>query len=831
MTPTAERRRAFEAVWTDPGGFLGQLRTVQNTPLATRYLVAAFVFFLAGGVQALVMRLHLARPEAGLLDEATYNALFTMHGTTMMFLFVIPFLEALAVYLLPLMLGARELPFPRMTALSFWTYVFGGLFLYTSFVVGTVPDAGWFAYLPLAGPEYSPGLGLDFWDIGLSVAEIAAMGAAAELIVGILRMRAPGMSLARLPLYAWAMLVTGVMIIFAFTPLIVGTAMLELDRKGLTRFFDPDAGGKPLLWQHIFWVFGHPEVYIMFVPAVGIVSQVVQAFTGRPVVGYILMVMALVATGFISFGLWVHHMFATGLAPLALAFFTAATMMIAIPNGVQIFAWIITMGSGRPRWHPALLFVVGFLAIFVLGGLTGVMLAAVPFNWQVHDTYFVVAHFHYVLIGGVLFPVFAGLYYWLPKITGRLLSERLGRWNFWLMFVFFNLTFFPMHIVGLLGMPRRVAVYPDGLGWTGYNVLTTVGALGFGVAVLLFVVNVAWSLRAGCPAGADPWRADTLEWAESSPPPTAQFAEIPVVMSRHPLWAPPAAPPDPALARVTSALDHAPTRWRGALAVSALDGRPVAIVHVPGPTIFPFVVAVGFVALLVAALRDSFGLAIVGMLVTLVGITGWFWPRRSERLAMEEMAGAEDGGLPLGIAGPLSNGWWATVVLILILTTALGTFVASYFYLGDGTLAWAPVQPQATLPGIATLVLLAGGGAMLAAVATLRRAKHAQRRLWLVLATLTGVGFIALTAWAYRASGLVAADTAYGSIVFGLLGFQWIVTVLALAMLTIAQLWAWLAPPDARGHAVLLNAALVQAFAVASWMVVALTVYVTPRLG
>jgi heme/copper-type cytochrome/quinol oxidase subunit 1 len=393
------RRRAFADAWHDPRGFPGFLCTIQNIPLSRRYMAAAFGFFLVGGLLALVMRLQLALPDARLLGPATYNQLFTMHGTTMMFLFVIPFLEALAAYMLPLMLGTRDLPFPRMTALSFWTFIFGGAFLYSSFLVGEAPDAGWFAYPPLSGPHYSPGLGVDFWDIGLSVAEISAMGAAAELIVGVLRMRAPGMSLARLPIYAWAMLVTGVMIIFAFTPLIVGTAMLELDRKHLTRFFDPVAGGKPLLWQHIFWVFGHPEVYIMFVPAVGIASHVVQVFTRRPLAAHTLVVCAVVATGFISFGLWVHHMFATGLAPLALAFFIAATMMIAVPNGIQVVAWIATIGAGTPRWHPALLFVAGFLAIFVVGGLTGVMLAAVPFNWQAHDSYFVVAHLHYVLIG------------------------------------------------------------------------------------------------------------------------------------------------------------------------------------------------------------------------------------------------------------------------------------------------------------------------------------------------------------------------------------------------------------------------------------------------
>jgi cytochrome c oxidase subunit I+III len=827
----AERRAAFEAVWHDPRGLLGALRTIQNIPISRRYLMTAFGFFLAGGALALLMRLQLVVPNNQMIRAQTYNQLFTMHGTTMMFLFVIPFLEALAAYMLPLMLGTRDLPFPRMTALSYWTYLFGGLFVYSSFVVGLAPDAGWFAYVPLAGKEYSPGLNLDFWDIGLSVAEIAAMGAAAEMIVGVLRMRAPGMSLARLPLFAWAMLVTGVMIIFAFTPLIVGTALLELDRKIGTRFFDPAGGGKPLLWQHLFWVFGHPEVYIMFVPAVGIVSHVVQAFARRPMAGYALLVLALIATGFISFGLWVHHMFATGLAPLALVFFTAATMMIAIPNGVQVFAWLTTLGAGRPRWHPSLLFVVGFIAIFLVGGLTGVMLGAVPFNWQAHDSYFVVAHLHYVLIGGVIFPICAGLYYWLPKMTGRLLSERLGRWNFWLMFVFFNLTFFPMHVAGLLGMPRRVYTYPDGLGWTTYSVVSTVGAVGFAVAVLLLVVNVIWSLHAGTPAGDDPWGSDTLEWSETSPPPEAQFPELPIVASRHPRWDSLPTPPDPGLAAALEPLRNGPVRWRGGLVVSAVEGWPLAIVHLPGPTIAPFVVSVGFLAVLLAALRDSGTLAVVGGLITAAGGARWFWPQRSERLAIEERRNTVAGQLPLAVAGPLSNGWWATVVLVLVLATALASLVASYFYLGDGSVGWAPLALDLRAPLLATVVLGAGGAATAWSVRAL-----AERRPWPGRIALAGVAsaailFLLLTMSSFLASGISATEHAYGSIVLALLGFQWVVVVLLLVMLGIAQLWAWVRPGDPRGHAVVLNASLVSYFVLASWLVVVATIYLSPRLA
>jgi cytochrome c oxidase subunit I+III len=474
---------------------------------------------------------------------------------------------------------------------------------------------------------------------------------------------------------------------------------------------------------------------------------------------------------------------------------------------------------------------VGFLVIFVLGGLTGVMLAAVPFNWQAHDTYFVVAHFHYVLIGGVIFPIFAGLYYWLPKITGRLLNERLGRWNFWLMFVFFNLTFFPMHVTGLLGMPRRVWTYGEGLGWSWYNFVSTIGAWGFGAAVLLFVVNLAWSLWRGSPAGADPWGSDTLEWRESSPPPEAQFGRLPVVASRHPGWDGDVRVPDARVAAAVALLDHAPTRWRGALVVSAVEGRPLAVVQVPGPTIVPLVVSLGIVGLLAAALVDSGTLAVLGSLVTLAGIVGWFWPRRVERFAQEDLGTPSADRLPLAVAGPLANGWWATVVLVLVLATALVTLVASYVYLGDGTLAWAPSVPESGLALLSTGLLLACIPAIGVAALSVRRDAAWMRRL--ALATTMGLGMISIAvgAAAYRALGVAPHETAYGSIVVALFGYQGLVVGLALAMLVLAQLWAWLAPRDPRGHAVTFNGALVVAFAGFNALVVFATVYLAPRLG
>jgi cytochrome c oxidase subunit I+III len=826
--PPAAGSEAFARAWRDPEGILGAFRQVQNIPIAHRYMATAFLFFLVGGLQALLIRAQLSTPDNALLDARTYNQIFTMHGTTMMFLFVIPFIEAVASYVLPLMLGTRDLPFPRLTALSYWTYLFGGIFLYTSFLVGAAPDGGWFAYAPLSSKEYSPGLGLDFWDIGLSVAEVSAIGAAAELTIGILRMRAPGMALHRIPLFAWAMLITAVMLVLAFTPLIVGTAFLELDRKGWTRFFDAAAGGKPLLWQHIFWFFGHPEVYIMLLPAVGIVSQVVQTFARRPIVAYPAMVLAMLAIGFLSFGLWVHHMFTTGLSAVALGFFTAASLMVAVPSGVLVFGWIATLWLGRPVWTTSLLFALGFIAIFVLGGLTGVMLALVPFNWQAHDSHFVVGHFHYTLIGGAVFPFFAGAYYWLPKITGRLLSERLGRWNFWTMFVFFNVTFFPMHVSGILGMPRRVYTYPAGLGWDLPNLVSSLGAFGFAAGVGVFLVNLGWSVRHGRTAGPDPWGADTLEWSEPSPPPEAQFPRLPSVQSRHPLWHQPTGISDTGGDETVSSLDHAPTHWRGALIVSVAEARPIAIVHVPGPSIAPFLMAVGFVFVFAAALVEWRSLLGAGALICLTALAIWFWPKASERAALDEWEGRSPAGLPLAVTGPLANGWWGTVSFIVTLATALATILASYVYVIDGQLGSVEPGPW-RLQALATTAAVAASA--VAWWATRRTPSVTRRRLGLPVSSALLLTFVVLSGLAFSAAPLTPSESAYASVVAALLGFSWCVAALTITMLGAAAVWAWGAAGDPRGVGAAVNATLVLHFSAAGSLIGFVTIYVTPWLG
>ncbi len=841
--PRLDRKEAFERIWSQPTGFIGMLRTVDNIPIAQRYMATGFGFFVLGGILALLMRIQLGTPDNTFLDAETYNQIFTMHGTTMMFLFVIPFIEALANYLLPLLLGTRDLPFPRLTALSYWTYLFGGLLLYSSFLFGVAPDGGWFAYVPLTNRQWSPGLNLDFWDIALSVAEVAAMGAAAEMLVAVLRMRAPGMSINRIPVFGWAMLVTAFMIVFSFTPLIVGTAMLELDRKGLTSFFVPEHGGDPLLWQHLFWVFGHPEVYIMFLPAVGIVTQIVQVFSRRPVVSYTLVVLAIIATAFLSFGLWVHHMFTTGLSPLAMGYFAAASTVIAIPTGVQVIGWVATLWSGRPHWRTPLAFSLAGLVIFVVGGITGVMVASPPFDFQAHDTYFVVAHLHYVLIGGTIFPLFAGLYYWLPKMTGRMMSERLGWWSAGTMFFGFNLAFFPMHLSGLLGMPRRVYTYPAGSGLETYNLLSTIGAFVFATGILLTVVNFVRHLRRGPQAGNNPWEADSLEWSVTSPPPDAQFARLPVVRDRHPLWdegwrqermrPEETAAGDEGAREDVAQMDHWPTRWRGALVVSVNEGRPLAVVHMPRRSLAPFTMSVGLVTLFAGLIVDYLPVIYGAAAVIAVALVMWFWPQETETAAMEEIGGPDADELPLAQAGPMSNGYWGTAVFVLVMATALATIVSSYFYLGGNVRVGGEARAAAPLgrAALATLLLIAGVIPMMWATRGTRSGRPVPLRAGVLAAIALAATHLWLMLDILLASGLAPAGSGRDSGFVGVAGFHAVVTVVLLVMLAVAVIWALARPSDARGHATVWNAGLVYYFTAVNGAVAFAVLYLVPRAG
>src|SRR3954471_13564717 len=529
-------RRELERSWKNKPGLFGWLSVTTHHAIGLRYIVTAFMFLLAGGVEAFLMRLQLAKADNTFLSPDRYNQIFSVHGTTMMFLFAVPMMEGMAVYLVPLMLGTRNVAFPRLNAFGYWMYLIGGLLLYYSALTNTGVDVGWFAYPPLSGPQFSPGKRVDFWAQMITFTEISALCVATEIIATIVKMRAPGMSLNRIPVYCWTMLIQSFMVVFAMPAVMVSSSVMLLnDRTIGTHFVNPWEGGDPLLYQHVFWFFGHPEVYIIFIPALGFVSSIIETHTRRSIFGYPALVVSQIGNAFVAFGLWVHHMFATDLPQVGESYFTASRMMIAIASGTQIFCWLATMWSGRLKMRTPMYFVCGFIFIFVLGGLSGVMLASVPLDLQVHDTFFVVAHFHYVLIGGALFPLFGAFYHWFPKFTGRMMDEYIGKINFWILFIGFNLTFFPMHILGLKGMTRRIYTYPAEMGWEQGNALATVGASIIALGGIVFILNAINSLRHGDVAGANPWDAGTLEWAAPAPPPEYSFVNLPAATSRYPL--------------------------------------------------------------------------------------------------------------------------------------------------------------------------------------------------------------------------------------------------------------------------------------------------------
>src|SRR6201747_607011 len=610
-------KAALEQTWKSPSGLWGVLATVDHKIIGRRYIFTAFVFPALGGVLSILIRLQLAQPEARVLGPDRYNQIFTMHGANMMFLFAVPVMEAVAVYLVPLMVGTRNIAFPRLNAFSYWIYLAGGALLWIAFAVDMGPDVGWFAYVPMSGPQYGAGKRADIWAQMITFTEVSALAVSVEIVVTVLKQRAPGMSLERIPLFIWSMLVTSFIVIMAMPAIMIASTSLILDRLIGTHFYNPAEGGDVLLWQHLFWFFGHPEVYIIFLPAVGMVSTLVATFARRPVFGYIALVMALIATAILAFGLWVHHMFVTGLPRLGESFFTASSMAIAIPAGVQIFCWLATLWDGKPVFKTPLLFVIGFIVTFVIGGLTGVMVASVPFDTQVHDTYFVVAHFHYVLIGGAVFPLLGAVHYWYPKITGRMMSERLGRWVVGLLFVGFHLTFFPMHLLGLEGMPRRIYTYQTEMGWGGLNLFVSLSALVLAAGFALFFFDAVRSAWTGPPSGDNPWNAPTLEWATSSPPPSYNFAYIPVVSSASPLW------DDADTLQVATGLR---TDRRELVVSSVAEARPEARESSPGNSIWPLVAALATTLMLISSIFSPWAV-VWGSVPIAIALIGWFWPK------------------------------------------------------------------------------------------------------------------------------------------------------------------------------------------------------------
>jgi len=665
-------------VWAAPKGWR-YWSAVNNTEVGVWYTAASFAFMLFAGVLALMMRVQLAAPENDFLSATFYNQVFTLHGTAMMFLFAVPIFEAVAIILLPQMLGARDLPFPRLSAFGFWCFVIGGVFVCGSIFFGAAPDAGWFMYPPLTTNEqYTPGYGPDIWLLGLSFIEVASIAAAVELIVGTLKCRPPGMRLNLMPLYAWYVLVVAGMILFAFPPLIAGDILFELERMFDWPFFDPSRGGDPILWQHLFWIFGHPEVYIVFLPAIALVAMIVPTFAQRPILGYSWIVLAAVGTGFISFGLWVHHMYTTGLPSISVGFFSAASEAVAIPTGVQIFVFLATLLTGRVIYSVPMLFVSGALANFVIGGLTGVMVALAPFDWQAHDTYFVVAHLHYVLIGGMLFPLAAGIYYYWPIVGGRLLSEKLGRVAFWLMFVGFNAAFLPMHYSGLAGMPRRVWTYPEALGVGTANLVSSIGAFVFAVGFLVIVWDVLRPRGDAPYAERNPWSAGTLEWLANMPGENWGVRSVPIVTSRYPIWEQPNFIDDVDKGRFY--LPDAEEMKRETLVTSVLDGEPLQCLRVPGPSFMPMIAAIFLGAVFIFATFHWWAATIASMVLSTLSIIVWLWRGTAQTPEKAEKDVGLGLRLPFYKSGPHSIGWWAMCITMIGDATAFAGLIFGYYY-------------------------------------------------------------------------------------------------------------------------------------------------------
>jgi cytochrome c oxidase subunit 1 len=613
MAQVAWQRR--DGLFTRPRattGWWSWVTTVDHKKIGILYCVTAFIFFIIGGLEALAIRAQLAQPNGQVLDADTYNQFFTMHGVTMIFLVVMPLGVGLMNYLVPLMIGARDVAYPRLNAFSYWLFLFGGIFLYSSFFLGGAPDGGWFGYAPLN--QGLPGNGMTYYSIGLQILGIASLAGAINFIITIINMRAPGMTFMRLPVFVWMTLVTAFLLLFAMPVIAVALFQLMFDRLFGSVFFDTAQGGDPLLWQHLFWVFGHPEVYIMILPAMGIISEVLPTFARKPIFGYAAIVFAGAAIGFMGWGVWAHHMFAVGLGPVANSAFALSTMFIAVPTGIKIFNWVGTLWGGDIRVKTPLLFAVGFVSMFIIGGLSGVTHAIVPHDAQQTDTYYIVAHFHYVLFGGALFGLFAGLYYWWPKVFGRLLSDRLGKLHFALMFIGFNLAFGPMHVLGLQGMPRRIYTYPEGMGWDFWNLIETVGAFTIAVSVLVFVANVVVSRARGREAGDDPWDGRTVEWMTSSPPPEYNFADVPIVSARDEFWhrkyvETPAGEP----ARVFAGGEDGGHTSEGGHSI-----------HMPSPSFFPVLGAFALPLMGYGVMYQSLrGLLVAGVFLLVLALFGW----------------------------------------------------------------------------------------------------------------------------------------------------------------------------------------------------------------
>lgn len=677
---SAEYRRQSAArllqAWETPRGWR-YWSAVNNSEVGMWYTVASFCFFLFGGVLALLMRIQLAVPGNTFLTADQYNQIFTMHGSVMMFLFAVPIFEAFSIMILPEMLGARDLPFPRLSAYGFYSFVIGGIFVCGSLFFDAAPKGGWFMYPPLTS-SFQDDIGADIWLLGLTFIEIASIAAAIELIVGVLKCRPPGMRINLIPLYCWYILVVAGMILFAFPPLIAGDILLEMERAFDWPFFDPQRGGDPLLWQHLFWIFGHPEVYIVFLPSVALMAMMVPTFAKTPMVGYSWVVLSAVGTGFLSFGLWVHHMFTTGLPGISIGIFSAASQAVAIPTGVQLFCFLATFTAGTVKRSVCLYFIFAGLATFIIGGLTGVMVAVAPFDFQAHDTFFIVGHLHYVLIGGTIFPIMAGFYYFFPLVKGKQLSERIGRIVFWLVLIGFNITFFPMHITGLLGMPRRVFTYPADMGFDTLNLISSLGSMILAAGFVLFLYDVVRPRTKQPLSERNPWQAGTLEWLAQMPDQPWGVRTIPIIESRYPLWEQPNFVRDVDEGRFY--LPDAVEGKRETLVTTVIDAEPLQCLRVGGPTFLTFFAALFTGGFFIFATYHWWLAAIVSGLIAIGVMLTWVWTGTAEIPEKERKDVGLGLSLPLYISGPNAVGWWAMFITMTADITAFVSLVFGYFF-------------------------------------------------------------------------------------------------------------------------------------------------------
>ncbi|TCF97724.1 cytochrome c oxidase subunit I [Paraburkholderia strydomiana] len=837
---SAAEQRLHE-IWEGESGWRGFFTTVDHKKIGLRYIVTAFLFLLLGGAEALVMRLQLAQPNQSLLSPEAYAQLFTMHGITMIFLYALPVLSGFSNFLWPLMLGSRDMAFPRLNALSYWVFLFAGLFLYCSFPLGEAPNAGWFNYVPFSSLEYNRGPNIDVYSLGMVLLGISTTVGAVNFVVTLFRMRAVGMSVDRLPIIVWGTLTISFANLFAVPAVSLAFLLLWMDRNIGTHFFDVASDGRPLLWQHLFWMFAHPWVYVVVLPAMGIVSDALPTFCRRPLVAYAAVAMSTVTTMIIGFEVWIHHMFATGIPPLALAFFGAASMLISIPSAVAVFAWIATIWTGRPVFTVPFLYFSSFVLMFVVGGVSGVMTAAVPLDWQLNETYFVVAHLHYVLLGINVFPVLGGITYWFPKFTGRLMNERVGQVAFWIVFIGFNLGFFPMHISGLLGMPRRVYTYPDGMGWDTTNLITTIGSFMLGIGVLLFAINALISSKRGRKAPSNPWDAPGLEWSTPSPPPPYNFAVLPVIESRHPMWEDRLQPAGRRSSLESGYLLH---HGREALGVNPLSGKADVILKMPEDAWSPFLLGLFLALMFFAMLLHSPTLTAVVLAACGATLIAWLWPRRSlaqrepptrgQTVAADQLGNEADEAtpkpLPVGSAGEHSGGWWGVLALVLTEASLFGYLLFCYFYSqSQTTLAWPPEgMPKVGIGALSTGTLLLSSVFTWLSERTLRKNRRWKSFAWMLIAILLGCVFmgIQLKEWHDHPYGISAH--LYGSLYFTITGFHMLHVLVGIVILSLLAVWIALGYFDEKRNAPMRIGGLYWHFVDVVWIFIFTSLYVTP---